>query len=73
MKYFIITVDTEGDDLWSYKDGDIITTKNSKFIPRFQTLCEKYNFPPVYLINYEMLMDNAFAQYLRGKYEQGKC
>ena len=73
MKYFIITVDTEGDNLWSYQSGDIITTNNTKFIPRFQELCEKYDFPPVYLTNYEMLMDDSLVKYLRQKSEKGKC
>lgn len=32
MKYFIITVDTEGNNLWTYKKGDKITTNNAKYI-----------------------------------------
>lgn len=27
-KYFIVTVDTEGDNLWNYRMGDAITTEN---------------------------------------------
>lgn len=42
MKTFLITVDTEGDNLWQWKPGEKITTENSLFIPRFQELCEKY-------------------------------
>ena len=53
MPYFIITVDTEGDNLWKWKKGDPISTQNAVLIPRFQELCEKYNFKPVYLMNYE--------------------
>ena len=48
-KRFIITVDTEGDDLWNYHQGDIIRTENTLYIPRFQELCEKYRLKPVYL------------------------
>lgn len=40
MKYFIITVDTEGDNLWEYVAGKEIGTENAKFLQRFQTLCE---------------------------------
>ena len=28
MKNFIITIDTEGDNLWSWKEGNKITTKS---------------------------------------------
>jgi hypothetical protein len=49
---FLITIDTEGDNLWS-KPG-IATTKNATYLPRFQELCEKYGLKPTYLTNYEM-------------------
>ena len=71
-KYFIITIDTEGDSLWN--DGDSIpTTNNARFIPRFQVLCEKYNFTPTWLVNYEMLMDDSFVNYMRDCLERGTC
>ena len=60
MKYFIITVDTEGDNLWRYKDGDEIGVRNSEYLPRFQGLCEKYGYKPVYLTNYEMANSDVF-------------
>lgn len=72
-RYFIITVDTEGDNLWSYKKGGQITTHNTKHIPRFQELCEKYGFKPVYLTNYEMLCDDEFVEYVKGKEQLGLC
>ena len=49
-KYFIITVDTEGDNIWSYtpkKDRLLIPeTKNALYLQRFQQLCESYRFYP---------------------------
>lgn len=72
-KYFIITVDTEGDNLWNYRSGDCITTSNSRYIPRFQELCEKYGFPPVYLTNYEMLCDDFYVSYVKEKYVHNLC
>ena len=72
-KYFIITIDTEGDNLWGYKNGDVITTKNGEYVPRFQELCEKYGFCPVYLTNYEMLCDDGFVAYIRDKEQKGLC
>lgn len=73
QKYFIITVDTEGDNLWNYKPGNTVTTNNSKYIPRFQELCEKYKFPPVYLSNYEMLCDDEYVSYIKDKHSKGLC
>ena len=58
LPHFIITVDTEGDDLWS-KPKDI-STKNSEYLPRFQELCEKYQLKATYLTTYEMAFSNAF-------------
>lgn len=73
MKYFIITVDTEGDNLWRYHDGDIITTRNSLYIPAFQNLCEEYAFKPVYLVNYEMANDDVFVESANLWQNGGKC
>lgn len=73
MKYFIITVDTEGDNGWAYRDGDVIKTENTRFIPRFQELCEKYSFQPVYLTDYEMACDDRFINYIKPKVDSGLC
>lgn len=72
-KYFIITVDTEGDNLWKYKKGDLVQTENSLFCPRFQELCNKYGFKPVWLVNYEMASDDRFVDYIKPKEEVGLC
>lgn len=73
MKYFIITVDTEGDNLWNYKQGDEISTNNTLYIERFQILCEKFGFKPVYLTNYEMAMDDKFADLAKKWQSHGNC
>lgn len=70
---FIITVDTEGDNLWHWKKGTPIPTENAKYIPRFQQLCEKFGFKPVYLTNYEMAQDDAWVHYIKVKAQQGLC
>jgi hypothetical protein len=49
---FLITIDTEGDNLWTAPKT--ITTENSRYLPRFQKLCERYAFKPTWLTNYEM-------------------
>ena len=73
MKYFIITVDTEGDNLWNWKYGDPISTENSLYIPRFQELCESFGFPPTYLTNYEMALEHRWVNYGRKKQLEGLC
>ena len=60
---FLITIDTEGDDLWSRPRE--ITTRNVAFLPRFQRLCEAHGFRPTWLVNYEMAMDDAFVRFGR--------
>lgn len=65
MKYFIITMDTEGDNLWNWKNGDKITTNNTQYLQRFQNLCNNYAFKPVWLTNYEMIMDPNYVDFIK--------
>ena len=60
---FLITIDTEGDNLWA--SPEIVTTENSRFIPRFQVLCEKYGLKPTWLTNYEIAECPAFVEFGR--------
>jgi len=73
MKHFIITIDTEGDNLWNYKQGDRISTENSRYIPRFQKLCEKFGYKPVYLVNHEMANDNYFVDFAISTLQNNNC
>lgn len=76
-KYFIITIDTEGDDLWKRVTTPSgmreIKVENAKYITRFQTLCEKYQYKPTYLVNYEMAGAEAFVSQAREWWRDGKC
>ena len=65
---FIITIDTEGDNLWA--NPQTITTENAAFLPRFQALCEQYSFKPTYLVNYEMVLDERFQVFGRAVLEK---
>jgi len=58
---FLITIDTEGDNLW--RNHCHITTENTRFLPRFQALCERYGFKPTWLTNYEMACDPAYIEF----------
>lgn len=73
MKYFIITIDTEGDDLWTYKKGSQVGVENIKYIPRFQELCNKFGFKPVWLTNYEMIISDDYVDMIKPYVEKGQC
>lgn len=60
---FIITIDTEGDDIWSCPER--VTTENAGYLPRFQDLAEEHGFNVTYLVNYEMAGDPVFQQFGR--------
>jgi hypothetical protein len=66
---FLITIDTEGDDLWSCPRT--ITTRNSSYLPRFQELCERHGLAPTWLVNWEMARCPAFVDFGRDVLRRG--
>lgn len=58
---FLITIDTEGDNLWSRPRE--VTTENARFLPRFQELCERWGLKPTYLVDYDMGRSEAFIDF----------
>ena len=66
---FLVTIDTEGDNLWA--QPMTVTTKNAEFLPRFQSLCERYGLRPTYLVNYEMARCDPFQEFGRDVLERG--
>ena len=54
----ILTVDTEADNQWDV--GAELTTDNLGYVPRFQALCEHFEFPPTYLCTYEVVTSAVF-------------
>lgn len=73
MKKFLISIDTEGDNLWNWRHGESITTENAKFLPRFQSLCDKFGFKPTYLTNYEMAQDEFFVSFASQVLKDNAC
>jgi hypothetical protein len=69
-KPFLITIDTEGDNLWSRHEGPP-TTKNARYLPRFQALCDRYGLKPTYLVNYEMSQDGFMVEFGRDVIRRG--
>jgi hypothetical protein len=55
---FLITIDTEGDNAWGRPR--VATTKNARYLERFQDMCESNGLKPTYLTNWEMVMCPVF-------------
>lgn len=74
-KLFIITIDTEGDNLWvPYQTPDgyrEITTKNAEYLQPFQDLCEKYSFKTTFLTNYEMAISDEYRRFAENGIKKG--
>ena len=66
---FLITIDTEGDNLWSAPAT--ITTHNATALPRFQALCQSYGLKPTYLTNFEMANCPDFQEFGRDLLKHG--
>ena len=65
---FLITIDTEGDNLWSRPRE--VTTHNADHLPRFQELCERHGLKPTYLTDWDMVHSPAFAAFARAIVER---
>lgn len=61
MKHFIITVDTEGDNLWEYKKELLQVQRMLNICLAFNLYVRNYGFKPVYLTNYEMASSDTFV------------
>lgn len=68
---FLITIDTEGDNLWD-KPRDI-TTANARHLDRFQKLCERHQLKPTWLTNWEMANDPVFVELAKDAQRRGAC
>ena len=66
---FLISIDTEGDDLWSVPAE--VTTENARYLPRFQSLCERHGLKPTWLTNYEMAESPVFGEFGRDVLRRG--
>ena len=76
-KYFVITIDTEGDNIWKRVTTSSgmreIGIENAKYIERFQLLCNKYGFIPTYLVDYEMAYAEPFVSQAREWLQEKSC
>ena len=63
MKPFLVTIDTEGDNIWARPAR--LEVRNAECLPRLQRLCEEFGFKPTYLTNWEMARADAFVRMAR--------
>ncbi len=68
---FLITIDTEPDNQWEMTSYD--SMENIHYLPRFQNLCEKYGFKPVYLTEYNVANDAYYINYIENKLANDLC
>ena len=68
---FLITIDTEGDNLWSPQAT--LHTENARFLPRFQELCEKYGLKPTWLTNWEMVESPVYREFAADALARGQA
>jgi hypothetical protein len=66
---FLVTIDTEGDNLWARPRA--VTTRNARFLPRFQQLCEAYALRPTYLTTWEMAESWEFREFALAALQRG--
>ena len=57
---FLITVDTEGDNLW--RNPRAVSTRNAHFAFRFHALCQSFDLPITWLTNHEMASCPVFTE-----------
>jgi len=70
----LVTLDTEEEGLWSgvfRNSGN--TVENTRGIPRFQELCDRYEVPPTYLVDTPVVEDDRSAELLSGYQNDGRC
>ncbi len=58
----VVTVDTEADNQWEH--GIPIATRNVRFWPAFQDICERYSVSPTYLLTSEIVADERACDLL---------
>lgn len=58
--------------MWEWKPNKEITTNNALYLQRFQDLCNIYNFKPVWLTNYEMIMDDNYVDFISNVIEHNQ-
>jgi len=72
-RLFVVTVDTEPDSEWERPALDDLSFNNVESIPRFHSLCRKYQFVPTYLVDYQMAKQVTTQIQLSHYKKLGEC
>ena len=67
--HLIITIDTEADNQWLRPSPT--TTENVRFLPRFQELCNRFDFKPTWLSTWLMVKNPVFVDFVSPHLEAG--
>ncbi len=68
---FVVTVDTEADDEWTRSGAP--SYENTRALPAFQELCDRYGVRPTYLVTYDVAADKDSLAILRDLLQDGNC
>ncbi len=70
--YLILTIDTEGDNLWEDVGGGR-SFKNIEKLPEFQEFCQDLGLKPTYLVAYEVIEDDKAREVIQQLAKYGDC
>ena len=70
---FMVGVDTEADDQWSFEGRKSLSVENARALPRLQALCDAYEVRPSYLVTHEMATREPARGILRELVASGRC
>ena len=68
---FILTLDTEADNQWAH--GVDLSTRNLRFIPRLEEICDRFDVRPTYLVTSEVCGDEFAARLLSEYQSSGRA
>ena len=72
MTRFVVTIDTEADNLWARQQGPL-GFENIRALARFQELCDRYGIVPTYLVTWQVASDAGSRRVLQGLLGRGNC
>jgi len=69
--HLILSIDTEGDNLWAKGDGRVF--RNIERLPEFQGFCEELRLRPTYLVAYEVIENDKARAVIQQLARNGNC
>ena len=69
----VVTVDTEADNQWTPEGRRHLSFRNIRALPQLQSLFEKYQVRPTYLLTYDVASDPESVVYFKTLLKNGRC